>query len=169
MPADSFALDLLDAESSHVLQSWVLGESETFQLGRSPESDVVITSPYVSRTHACVRQSAEGWELLTISSGGIFVEGQRVANLLLHDGAIFRLAQRGPRLQFRADASLEPHVGEKTISFDPSVTPLFVLDGEQLEREVSQIAEGDYFKELQQRKAQLRARSAIRTVNESTS
>lgn len=158
MPASSFALELLDAESGHVLHKWDLEGSDTFQLGRSPDSDVTFASPFVSRTHACLRQVDGGWELSALSRSGVFVDGRRVEHLLLSEGDVFRLAQGGPLLRFRSSPSGGSVIGNETVCFDATRTPLLVLDEQVRDREVHQITEGAYFQDLQRKLAQLRSR-----------
>ena len=167
MSAVSFALDLLDSELGHVLQTWILEGKDSFHLGRSPESDVVFASPYVSRAHAYVKQCPEGWELLPVSPGGVLVDGGRIERQLLQDGVIFRLTSRGPMLRFRAVA-MAALVNGATLTLEGSQIPLLILDDEQLNREVNQIAEGNYFKELQRSKALFRARASARSTNGTT-
>ena len=156
MSASSFALELLDTESGHVLQQWDLGGGDVYQLGRSRDCDVVIGSPFVSRTHACLQLGDEGWELSAVSRSGVFVEGERVEHVHLNDGLAFRLAERGPVLRFRALSAAGSTSAGETICFDSSRTPLLVLDEERRDHEVEEIVADDYFKDLQRKVAQLR-------------
>ncbi|MFC2030019.1 FHA domain-containing protein [Chloroflexota bacterium] len=63
-------------------------------LGRSRTNQIVIGSdPHVSRRHALVRLTAEGHEIVDLSSGnGTFVNGQRVHRALLRPGDRVRLS-----------------------------------------------------------------------------
>jgi hypothetical protein len=158
MSFSSFALELIDSETGHVLQTWEFGDGDVFQLGRSRDSDVVLQSPFVSRTHAWVRRRDDGWELSAVSRSGVFVDGERVESLTLEDGLVLRLAERGPMLRFRVGSMVGLGSAGETMCFDAARTPLLVLDEEQLDREVGQIAEGDYFQELQRKLAQFRSR-----------
>jgi pSer/pThr/pTyr-binding forkhead associated (FHA) protein len=167
MSLGSFALELLDTESGHVVQTWELGDSDVFQLGRSQDCDVVLASPFVSRTHVYVRRRDDGWELTAVSRNGVYVDGARVEHLSLEEGLIFRLAERGPTIRFRSTSTLDAQGAGETISFDAARTPLLVLDEQQLHQEVSQIAEGDYFQELQRKLSQLRSRPAVGTQRSS--
>jgi hypothetical protein len=156
MSASSFALELLDTESGHVLQQWDLGGGDVFQLGRSRDCDVVIGSPFVSRIHVCLQHGEQGWELSAVSRSGVFVEGERVEHIHLNDGLAFRLAERGPVLRFRALSAAGSTSAGETICFDSSRTPLLILDEERRDLEVEEIIADDYFKELQRKVAQLR-------------
>ncbi len=160
MPLRSFALELLDTESGHVLQQWELGGADVFQLGRSRDCDVVIGSPFVSRIHVCLQYGEEGWELSAVSRSGVFVEGDRVGHVVLNDGLAFRLAERGPVLRFRALSADGSRSAGETICFDSSRTPLLVLDEERRDLEVEEIVGDNYFKELQRKVVQLRTKPA---------
>lgn len=160
MPASSFTLELLDTESGHVLQQWELGGADAFQLGRSRECDVVLGSPFVSRTHVCLQQGEQGWQLSAVSRSGVFVDGQRVEFVILSDGLSFRLAERGPVLRFRELSATGSSSAGETICFDASRTPLLVLDEKRRDLEVEEIVGDDYFRELQRKVGQLRSKPA---------
>jgi len=100
----------------------------------------------------------------------VFVDGERVEQLGLQDGLILRLAERGPMLRFRVGTAVGSGTANETICFDAARTPLLILDEEQLDREVSQIAEGDYFQDLQRKLAQFRPRPPLgaQTSSETT-
>lgn len=163
MTASWFSLDLLDTEAGQVLQTWELGDGDTVQLGRSRESDVVLASPFVSRTHACLHRNDEGWELSAVSRSGVFVDGARVEHLILTEGLTFRLAERGPLLRFRTAPAGTGSGSIETICFDSARTPILILDEQQRDREVVEIAEGDYFRQLQQKVARLRSQAAAQS------
>lgn len=56
-------------------------------IGRTPENQVRIYKPAVSRRHAQIASTAEGWMLRDLSSeNGTYVNGQRVTERLLADG-----------------------------------------------------------------------------------
>jgi hypothetical protein len=95
----------------------------------------------------------------------VFVEGTRVDHLRLEDGLTFRLAERGPFLRFWSGQESGRRSGGETICFDSSHTPLLVLDEQLRDREVTEIAEGDYFQALQRKVASLRSRPAARQQN----
>jgi pSer/pThr/pTyr-binding forkhead associated (FHA) protein len=160
MSASSFVLELLDSEAGQVVHYWELGGSDVFQLGRSRDCDVVLSSPVVSRAHACLHHHADQWQLSAVSRVGVFAEGRRVEHLTLEDGQSFRLAERGPVLRFRAAQEGGRKSGGDTISFDSVSMPLLILDEQRRDREVAEIATGDYFQALQRKVALLRARQA---------
>jgi len=110
--------------------------------------------------HATLNHTDEGWEILVLSRNGVFMKGKRIEQQLLQDGHVFRLSDRGPWIRYRTETPAEDPGGGATISFDSSKTPIFALDLQQLDREVKQIADGQYFQELQKRMTQLRSRPA---------
>ena len=158
MSASSFALELLDTESGHVVQTWSLGGELTYQLGRSKESDVAFSSPVVSRTHACLQWTESGWELSAISSSGVFVDGERVDHVVLTEGSAFRLSRQGPMLRFRSQELSESATNHKTMCYDETRTPLLILDKTQFANEVNEIAGAEYFQELQRQVSRLRGK-----------
>jgi hypothetical protein len=151
-------LELLDSEAGQVLHSWELGGSDVYQLGRHPDCDVVLSSPVVSRSHACLHLNHGAWEMSAVSRTGVWVEGRRVEHLQLEDGQSFRLAERGPVLRFRAAQDGGKESGGETICFDSVTMPMLVLDEQRRDREVTEITTGKYFQALQQKVAFLRAR-----------
>jgi hypothetical protein len=61
-------------------------------LGRSKDCDIRLTDPNVSRRHAEIRPDGDGWTIVDLgSTNGIEVDGRRVKELALTDGARFTL------------------------------------------------------------------------------
>ena len=61
-------------------------------LGRSKDCDIRLADPNVSRRHAEIRPNGEGWTIVDLgSTNGIEVDGRRVKELALTDGARFTL------------------------------------------------------------------------------
>jgi hypothetical protein len=73
-------------------------------LGRSKDCDIRLSDPNVSRRHAEIRPDAIGWTVVDLdSTNGIEVDGKRVKELALTDGAHFTIgttevsfSQKGP-------------------------------------------------------------------------
>ena len=60
-------------------------------VGRDTDCDVVLSSRSVSRKHAIVERSADGWAVRDLgSANGVFVEGKRVSEAPLAPGASLR-------------------------------------------------------------------------------
>jgi sigma-B regulation protein RsbU (phosphoserine phosphatase) len=76
-------------------------EQGTIRFGRDPSCDVVVPDLTVSRRHASL-----GWDRSELviddlgSSGGTFVNGERVERRVIVPGDVIRL---GPRIQYRVD------------------------------------------------------------------
>jgi pSer/pThr/pTyr-binding forkhead associated (FHA) protein len=65
----------------------VLRDGETLQVGRDPESTLVIEDARVSKRHACLRGSDEGWTLDDVGSkNGTSVNGAPADGTLLRTG-----------------------------------------------------------------------------------
>ena len=61
-------------------------------LGRSKDCDIRLGDPNVSRRHAEIRPDGDGWTVVDLgSTNGIEVDGRRVKELALTDGARFTL------------------------------------------------------------------------------
>src|SRR5438105_771174 len=82
-------------------QTMTVRPGQEARIGRSPENDVVVSDPTVSRQHAVVRAGAEGWELANLGSAPTYLGGQQVTRVLLDkaqevtlgsaDGPVLRL------------------------------------------------------------------------------
>ena len=59
-------------------QNWEL-EGDRFILGRRPPADIVLPWPTISRRHACITRTSEGYFIADLdSANGTFVNGKRV-------------------------------------------------------------------------------------------
>ncbi len=71
-------------------------------IGRSTHSDVQLSDPHVSRTHAELRPGPDGWELIDLSTGGTWLGTQRVDRITIDRPVVLRLGSRGaPEVTFR--------------------------------------------------------------------
>jgi hypothetical protein len=86
--ARSWVAQCADA-ATRLRQSWLLprmptlvlpgGETSVFTIGRSDDSDLVLTDMTVSRRHAELRRTEDGWELADVgSTNGTRANGWRV-------------------------------------------------------------------------------------------
>ena len=87
-------------------RSGLLGEDWTREVcgpcrvGRSPENDLVIADPSVSRAHALLTARGFRWHIEDLrSSNGVLVNGERVESAALRDGDVITIG----RAQFRFD------------------------------------------------------------------
>ena len=141
-------LQLLDSAQGHPLQSWTIDARSHVTIGRAEENDVVLADPYVSRAHAYLQcePAGEQWRLVSISRQQIVYQGETLGELSLADGMVFRLGQNGCYLRF----GLSPKQTDDraTLSYDPATMPVFVLDTQKMQSEVSEIVDGEYFQAL---------------------
>jgi RsiW-degrading membrane proteinase PrsW (M82 family) len=59
-------------------QSFSAQPGQQARIGRSPDNDIVVNDPTVSRQHAVVRQGVSGWEYAQAGSAPTFLNGQLV-------------------------------------------------------------------------------------------
>ncbi|MDQ3950577.1 MAG: FHA domain-containing protein [Gemmatimonadota bacterium] len=80
-------------------------------IGRAPDSDLVIPGRDVSRRHAVIRPSRQGYVLRDLSTNGTYVNGRRVAgSQVLGMGDIIRIGDE--ELRFEADPATLEHGAE---------------------------------------------------------
>lgn len=85
-------------------------------LGRKSTNDVVINDLRVSRFHAQIRKTADGYMVFDVgSTGGTFVNGKRISSYLLNSGDVISLA--GYPLIFSYDKDHNP-IPEREITSD---------------------------------------------------
>jgi len=105
-------LTLLDPQASTPLQQWNFDSQSTIRIGRSPDNDVILNDPLVSRHHVELRvsssQSGDLWQLVNQGTNGTFLNGILVSRGLVPDEALIRLAREGPMLKFQNRKSTPP-------------------------------------------------------------
>jgi len=84
-------------------------ESRRTMIGSSPENDVVVNDPSVSRFHAVIEVDEQGYLLEDRDSkNGTYVDGYRIREVFLNDGAVFRIGKT--HIQFdTTDEEVEVH------------------------------------------------------------
>jgi len=139
---------LLDSAQGHPLQTWKFDDRDSVTMGRSPDNDIVVTDPYVSRSHAYLKFDGDQWRLISLSRQRIYFEGQVVPEVPIDGGTVCRLGPHGCYLKFDQTAAQQDD--RATISFDASTMPILKLDRERMQQEVSQFVEAPYFKQLKE-------------------
>src|SRR3954468_18544466 len=64
-------------------QRWIALPGESLTIGRDPDASVRINDGQVSRCHATLDPTAQGWLLTDHSRNGVFLDGRRTAALLI--------------------------------------------------------------------------------------
>jgi serine/threonine-protein kinase len=105
-------LTLLDPQASTPVQQWNFQSQSTIRIGRSPDNDVILDDPLVSRHHLELqcRPSPSGslWQLVNQGTNGTFLNGVLVSRESVPDDALIQLAREGPRLKFQIQESVSP-------------------------------------------------------------
>jgi hypothetical protein len=137
---------LLDSAQGHPLQTWTFEDHDSVTLGRSPDNDVVVADPYVSRAHAYLKFDNNQWRLIALSRQMIFFEGQTWPEVPIDDSTVYRLGPHGCNLRFGLAQGQQND--RATISFDAAAMPVLKLDRDKMQQEVSQITDAPYFQQL---------------------
>ncbi len=99
-------------------------------IGRSPECQVLVADPRVSRRHAMIRRQDGGYYLFDLGSfNGSYLNGSRVtATRLLRNGDVISFAEHEFHFEERGDASAihDENLGGSTIALIRS-TPVILL------------------------------------------
>lgn len=104
-----------------------LGGEGPLGLGREPDNHFVLADPGVSRHHARLVRSGDGWTIEDLgSANGTRVNGRRVSSALLRDGDRLRLC--GVELEFREVPAAGPLPG----AVDPDAGYYLARGGERL-------------------------------------
>jgi hypothetical protein len=91
--------------------------ANTFKIGRSPECDLVIPVPAVSKVHAQVSYEEGRWWIIDLDSrNGTFLNGIRIDRMPLPPSCRVELGQGGAMLwlSLDEDASVPERIGENT-------------------------------------------------------
>ena len=91
---------LLDSAQGHPLQTWTFDSHEALTMGRSPDNDIVVADPYVSRAHAYLKFDGGQWRLIAISRQQLVSRGTDVPEIAVDDGTVCRLGPHGCYLRF---------------------------------------------------------------------
>ena len=153
---EAITVHLIDAVRGNALQMWCFAGKPVISIGRADDRDVVLVDPYISRNHAELRFQNGQWWLVSLGRNGVLVQGQGIEDTLAYDGMQFRLGANGPTLRFRD--SMSANSNEATLNADSCTAIVLRIDEHKLSAEVGEIAEGEYFRDLQQRARELRRR-----------
>lgn len=116
-------LSLLHPLKQTPVQVWSFPNEPIVRIGRSSDNQVVLYSAVVSRYHVELRQSGSMWEVVNSGTNGTYVDGKRVTQMAIADGAIIRLARSGPNIQVNLGAA------QSEFSLPPTVVQPKASDG----------------------------------------
>ncbi|MCV7077050.1 FHA domain-containing protein [Mycobacterium szulgai] len=80
---DRQATSLAQLELRAAGRTWHATANRVWTIGRAAEADIRLDNPRVSRDHAVLEPTSEGWVLVNRSSNGTFLDGQRVERLAI--------------------------------------------------------------------------------------
>ena len=108
-------ISLWDEHRSQISQQWQFTPPAPIQIGRSPEHQVVIDRPSISRLHATVgytslRQGGGYWEISNHGANGTFVNDLSIDRVLLTNGDRIQLSKAGALLTIELDVAPVPPV-----------------------------------------------------------
>lgn len=94
-------LSLLHPVKQIPVQVWTFPSESVIRIGRSTDNQVVLYSAVVSRRHVELRRVGSEWEVVNLGTNGTYLNGKRITQSTITDGAIIRLARSGPNIQIR--------------------------------------------------------------------
>src|SRR6476469_4004744 len=86
----------------------------SFLIGRQQDCDVCIPDEYVSRTHAEVILYQGQWWVQDQSSGGIFINDERIQCVQVSGTLVIRLGAGGPLVGLQAETGVQPAVEHRS-------------------------------------------------------
>jgi serine/threonine protein kinase, bacterial len=104
-------ISLWDENRSQILQQWQFIPPAPIQIGRSPEHQIVIDRPSISRFHATIsytslRQGGGYWEIRNHSTNGTLVNDLSIDKVLLTNGDRIQLSRSGALLSIQLDVAI---------------------------------------------------------------
>ena len=100
-------------------QAFSVRPGQEARIGRSPDNDIVVNDPTVSRQHAVIRPGASGWEYAKAGSAPTFLNGQMVDQVAIDRALDFALGSPdGPVLR------AEPATGTVRVGPAAAAAPL---------------------------------------------
>jgi serine/threonine protein kinase, bacterial len=108
-------LTLLNPTPNASVKEWRFYNPSTIRIGRSPDNDVAINEPLVSRRHLELHQVNENqWRLINQGVNGTFLNGILVSQALVMPNSTIQLAQSGPLLKFDLEQVAVPEAASAT-------------------------------------------------------
>ncbi|GAB4236926.1 MAG: hypothetical protein Kow00121_64130 [Elainellaceae cyanobacterium] len=109
-------LTLLHPIKQIPIQVWSFPDESLIRIGRSTDNQVILYSAVVSRHHVELRRLGDRWEVINLGTNGTYLDGKRITQEPIGDGAIIRLARSGPNIQIRMGAPALDELSENATS-----------------------------------------------------
>lgn len=103
-------LTLLHPIKQIPIQVWTFPNESVIRIGRSTDNQVVLYSAVVSRHHVELRRLDKNWQVVNLGTNGTYLDGRRITQETITDGAVIRLARSGPNIQIRLGETALPHL-----------------------------------------------------------
>ncbi|MEB3293210.1 MAG: FHA domain-containing protein [Synechococcales bacterium] len=113
-------LTLLHPIKQSPVQTWTFSSESVIRIGRSTDNNVVLYSAVVSRHHVELRRVGSSWEVVNLGTNGTYLEGKRITQMPITDGAVIRLARSGPNIQIRIGESALKELSENLANERPA-------------------------------------------------
>jgi RsiW-degrading membrane proteinase PrsW (M82 family) len=127
-----------EVEVSYAGQRYSFEPGKTVRIGRSTDSDVVVSDPTVSRQHAHLGYGPDGWVFEGEGRAGTFLRGATVTRLVLRDAVELTLASpQGPVVRIEPlgrPAHEATGVLDMGTVLDPPPSPAVAVAGENTAR-----------------------------------
>ncbi len=121
---DVFAVTVVDTGTGDGPAAELRFTSDTVKLGRSEDCEIVVKSPTVSRHHAEIRRTPQGYLLVDCgSANGVWIGSQRVSEHVLRNGQEFRLGSAVLRFGPAAEPERPPQPAAAVPAPTPSQAP----------------------------------------------
>jgi pSer/pThr/pTyr-binding forkhead associated (FHA) protein len=126
------SLEIKVSNRGHELKTQRLSE-DVIYIGRDPDSTIFLDNPGVSRRHAKIQRTSEGYHIYDLQSGnGTFVNEKKVAHVKLHNGDVIRISKFALELALLSQPVESSPAHEEPLEheYDGGET-VFLLPGEQ--------------------------------------
>ncbi len=103
-------ISLWDDRQSQTIQQWEFVPPAPIRIGRSPDNEVIIDRPSISRHHATIEytqlpQGAGYWQIFNRSTNGTFVNDLSIDRVLVTNGDRLQLSPEGAFLTIQLDVA----------------------------------------------------------------
>ena len=103
-------ISLWDDRETHIIQQWQFFPPTPIHIGRSPEQEIAIDRPSISRLHATIshttlRQGGGYWEISNQGTNGTLVNDLSIERVLLTTGDRVKISPEGALLTIELDVA----------------------------------------------------------------